>query len=134
QHVIPAGVVGVDGARDRPFVLRQLGELAGEPAPHRLDGRARHHLARHLPAAHDVAEPREQAHGYAPAIRSAPARAPAPRGSAVAPSTQTSPPSKNSRFQIGAICLTRSMAYRFAAYASARCGERVTIATLASPI
>ena len=38
-------------------------------------------------------------------------RAPARRpDSAVAPSIQTSPPSKNSRFQIGAICFTRSIA------------------------
>ena len=39
-----------------------------------------------------------------------PAAPPRPSGSAVAPSIQTSPPSKCSCFQIGAICLTRSIA------------------------
>ena len=38
-------------------------------------------------------------------------------GCAVAPSIQTSPPSKNSCFQIGTICLTRSITYRHAANA-----------------
>ena len=55
-------------------------------------------------------------------------------GSAVAPSIQTSPPSKCSCFQIGAICLIRSMANRQAANASARCAEAAAITTLASPI
>ena len=42
--------------------------------------------------------------------RSASRRARSSSGFAVAPSIQTSPPSKNSRFQIGAICFTRSIA------------------------
>lgn len=41
-------------------------------------------------------------------------------GSAVAPSTQASPPAKYSRFHTGAICLSRSMTKRQAANASAR--------------
>ena len=45
-----------------------------------------------------------------------------------------SPPSKCSCFQIGTICLMRSIAYRQAANASARCGEAAAITTLASPI
>ena len=63
-----------------------------------------------LRRAGDVPQPREQPHGHAHATRSAAARACSSSGSAVAPSIQTSPPSKYSCFQIGAICLTRSIA------------------------
>ena len=52
----------------------------------------------------------KQADGHAHAISRARARASSSAGSARAPSTQASPSSKNSCFQTGAICLTRSMA------------------------
>ena len=91
-------------------------------------------LAVELARAGDVAQPREQPHGHAHASSAAPPRAPLVVRIGGAPSIQTSPPSKNSCFQIGAICLTRSMAYRHTANASARCGDAAAMATLASPI
>ena len=57
----------------------------------------------------DVAQPGEQPDGHAHARRIASRRAASSSGFAVAPSIQTSPPSKNSCFQIGTICFTRSI-------------------------
>src|SRR5581483_7503510 len=119
--------------RDRSLVLAERRELARELAPYAADRRARRHLARQLVGAGDVPKPREELHGHAHATRSASDRARSSSGSAVAPSIHTSPPSKNSCFQIGAICFTRSIAYRHAANAFARCGDAAAIAMLASP-
>src|SRR5262249_47580032 len=134
DHLVHPRVVGIHRARNRALVLRKLRKLAGELPPDAANRRAGRELACQLRGAGDAAQAGEQPHRHAHARRSACRLARSSSGFAVAPSIQTSPPSKNSRFQIGAICFTRSMAYRFAAYASARCGERVTIATLASPI
>src|SRR5438093_5699517 len=127
-------VIGVHRARNRSLVRLEIGELARELPPDRPDRRARCDLPRQLGGARDVPQPREQPHRHAHATRSAAARATPSSGSAVAPSIQTSPPSKNSCFQIGAICFTRSIAYRQAPNASARCADAAAIATLASPI
>ena len=89
---------------------RRVGKLAGEGVPGILRGRAVGQLPRQLGGAGDVSQPREEPDGHVHARSMAIARAASSLGSAVAPSIQTSPPSKCSRFQIGAICLTRSMA------------------------
>src|SRR6516164_180831 len=102
-------VVGVDRARDRAFVARELRELALELPPDVSNRCACRDVARQLRGAGDIAKPREQPHGHAHETRSASARALASSGLAVAPSIQTSPPSKYSRFHTGAICLTRSI-------------------------
>ncbi len=65
---------------------------------------------RQLAGAGDVAKAREQADRYVHAAFNAFSRASALSGSAVAPSIHTSPPSKYSCFQIGTICLIRSIA------------------------
>ena len=100
-------------------------------ATHRL--LTQHSLAREFSRPSDVAKPGKELDGHAHATLSASANAFASSGSAVAPSIQTSPPSKNSRFQIGAICFTRSMAYRHAENACPRCGDAAAIATLTPP-
>ena len=105
-----ARIVGVDRARDRFLVRRQLRVIRDQRRPHRADVGAGRRFARQLAAAGDVAQPREQPDGYAHAILSASSRASALSGSAVAPSIHTSPPSKYSCFQIGTICLMRSIA------------------------
>ena len=106
---VHARVVRVERARHRALVLGQAGKFAGQLLPHRPDRRAGRDVSRHFRGAGDVAEPREQPHGHAHAIRSASARARWSSGSAVAPSIQTSPPSKYSRFHTGTICFTRSI-------------------------
>ena len=68
------------------------------------------HLEPQLGRAGDLPQPREQPNGYEHARSIAACRAASSSGSAVAPSIQTSPPSKCSCFQIGAICLMRSIA------------------------
>src|SRR5262245_15651013 len=110
DRVAHARVVGVARARNRTLVGSQLRKLARELAPDAPDRRTRRNLSSQLGSARDVAEAREQFDRHAHAIRSASVRAPTSSGSAVAPSIQTSPPAKNSRFQIGAICFTRSIA------------------------
>ena len=90
--------------------LGEARELDRELTPDRSNRRPGHDVPRQLGRARNVSKPRKQPDGHAHAIRSASALAPASSGSAVAPSIQMSPPSKNSRFQIGAICLTRSIA------------------------
>src|SRR5690349_22225308 len=109
EYVIHTRIVRIHRGRNRALVLPERWIFAGELTPYALNRRALRDFARELGAPRDVAEPREQPHGYAHATRSASARAPASSGSAVAPSIHTSPPSKNSRFQMGAICFTRSM-------------------------
>src|SRR4029079_4992529 len=85
------------------------------------------HLALELGRTGDIAKPRKQPDGHAHARRTASRRAASSAGLAVAPSIQTSPPSKNSCFQIGTICFTRSMTYRQTANASARCALAAAI-------
>src|SRR6476661_9396869 len=133
DHLIHPRVVGVHRRGDRPLVLRQFGKFSRELGPDVANRGPGLDVARQFSRPGDVAQPGEQPHGHAHAARSASALARSSSAFAVAPSIQTSPPSKNSRFQTGTICLTRSMTYRHAAYASPRCGERTTIATLASP-
>ena len=105
------GVVGVDGARDRAPVGLERRVLRAPASPTRrrpwtpAAPRAR---ARRRPAR--SRKPGEQADGHAHAILSACSRASASSGSAVAPSIHASPPSKYSCFQIGTICLMRSIA------------------------
>ena len=94
-------VVGVHRRRNRSLVAAPgPGTRSRAPAtPSRRRPGA--DVARQFGGSGDVAQPREQPDGHAHATRSA-SRAPcASSGSAVAPSIQTSPPSKNSRFQIG---------------------------------
>ena len=101
ERLIHPRVVGVDRARDRPLVARQLGKLPDQLPPHRSDRRAGADLPRQLGA---PAMSRSRANSRT-VTRMPPAppraRARSSSGSAVAPSIQTSPPSKNSRFQIG---------------------------------
>ena len=96
------------------------------PAPARRPRRVApaRHLARQVAGAGNVAQPRKQPDRYAHARRTASRRAASSAGFAVAPSIQTSPPSKNSCFQIGTICFTRSITYRHAANASRAMGAR----------
>src|SRR5262245_55844782 len=141
RHFVPvaefsvhSGVVEIHGARNRPLVWAELRIVGSELPPDAPDRRSGRNVTGELRCAGNIAQPGEQPHRYAHALRSASRRAVSSSGSAVAPSIQTSPPSKNSRFQIGATCFTRSITYRQLAYASARWGEAAAIATLASPI
>src|SRR6185369_39123 len=129
-----ASVFRVDRDRHRLFVLAQRRPLKDEVVPNLPCRGMRRHFANQLAAARQIAQPRKQAHGYAHAVRYAFSRAAWSSGSAVAPSSQTSPPLKCSRFQIGTICLTRSIVYRHAANASARWADAAAITILASPI
>src|SRR6185503_8154207 len=100
----------VDRARDASAVILHRGELCDQRVPRVVRRRALRQLPRQLRRAGQLAQPREQADVYVHARSSAAARAVSSAGSAVAPSIQTSPPSKCSCFQIGAICFTRSIA------------------------
>ena len=99
-------------ARRRDAVGVRLEGLvpAGKLAPHCSHRRRRVDLEHHLVRSRDLAQAREQPHRHPHARLSASARACSSSGFAVAPSIQDSPPSKCSCFQMGTICLTRSMA------------------------
>ena len=130
-----AGVVGVDGGRERPFVGASDGNSHDRQVPGRR-GRSTRPADRVAARSGRRARAAARTGGWSRAcplecgVRSAASSS----GSAVAPSIQTSPPSKCSCFQTGAICLTRSIAKRHAANASARCADAAAITTLASPI
>ncbi len=111
RRVVNRAYVFVHRARDSCAVVGQRRETPAASAFHAscAVGPIRK-LARQLRRAGDLAQPREQPDGYVHARSSATRRAASSAGSAVAPSIQTSPPSKCSCFQIGAICLTRSIA------------------------
>ena len=118
---VHARVIHVDRAADIDARrARAPGCSASELAPDRQNGGRRVHVAHQLAS-----------HRRCPAAgrRAAPSRACAPvrrfrravssSGSAVAPSSHDSPPSKCSCFQMGTICFTRSIVYRHAANAVA---------------
>ncbi len=104
-------VVGVHRRRDRRLVARHLRETrpparATRRRPSRLPARrATDRRSRRCRAAWRTAE---RSRACAAAYRAS-SRAASSSGLAVAPSIQTSPPSKNSCFQIGTICFTRSI-------------------------
>ena len=105
-------VVLVHGARDAARRSRPSPGTRATSACHASDRRR----ARRAPRASAPTRRRFRAAARtagslrARAAPAPPAAPPSSAGSAVAPSIQTSPPSKCSCFQIGAICLTRSIA------------------------
>ena len=84
--------------------------VAAKRLPGIAHGRSVGKLQRQLPGVGELAQARKQPDGYEHARANASCRAASSVGSAVAPSIQTSPPSKCSCFQIGVICLMRSIA------------------------
>src|SRR5690349_9545664 len=101
--------------RHRLLVLAKPRPLKNEIVPDRPRVAVVRHLAYQLAGAREVTQACEQPHGHAHAMRYAFWRAATSSGSAVAPSSHTSPPSKSSRFPIGTIRLTRSNEERHAA-------------------
>src|SRR5262245_20732326 len=126
--------VRVDGTGHRMRVFGH-GRVSGDDTlPHVGGRRARRKVVLPFLTTRDLTKPRKELHRHAHDRSSASWRARRSVGSATAPSTQASPSSNNSCFHTGAICLTRSIAYRQAAHAAPRCAEPATMTMLASPI
>src|SRR5690606_27561246 len=126
--------VVVDGARYAALEHGngRVGLHAGTPDV--VDRCAIGRLAGVLARAGQVAQPGVEADRYAHARSMACRRRSSFEGSASGPSTHASPPSKNSCFHTGTICLTRSIPYRQTWNDSARCAAAAATATLTSPI
>ena len=93
-----------------PSYFTSEGISAVSDFPHGVNGRRGRDFANQFAGTSHVPEPSEELDRHAHAILYAASFAFSSSGAAAAPSSQTSPPSKYSCFQIGTICLTRSMA------------------------